>query len=146
MIFLVVRCCTESFWLGVFRRPSWAARRLSSLGSAKVSPLEVEHGRQSLLPDSASCLADMSCCLRGARENASGERMFWNSSKNRPFFSDPGSHLTEEGVSSPGLCPETPATAGWLPQLMAGGGQTSQAAPQAGGEGGWVIAWHLPGP
>ena len=31
-------------------------------------------------------------------------------------------------MSSPGLCPETLAAVGWLPQLLAGGGRTSQAA------------------
>ena len=72
--------------------------------------------------------------------------MFWNSSESRPFFSDPGSHFREGGVSSPGLCPEAPATAGWLPQLMAGGGQTSQAAPQAGGGwgGSWLSTFQVP--
>lgn len=35
--------------------------------------------------------------------------------KNIPFHSDPGSHLTEKGTTFPGLCSETPVTAGCLP-------------------------------
>lgn len=89
----------------------WVDLTSFSLGSEKSCLWRLNMVR--CCSQSLPAVWEMGALPQGEQENAQGWRRFWKDSlMNMPFHCDPGSHLTEQGMTFPGLCSETPVTVG----------------------------------